>query len=175
MTQPTPATLTAWPTEDQIRAWTRGRRVTLLVVHHAARDAATAAGVRRYHMAPDPAGKGWREVGYHLMLDETGRLWSGRSLSQVGAHAAPHNTGSVGVCALTDSRTGWSIHLEGAMVSLLADLCRAYGLGADAIRGHGELSGTATECPALPVVMGMAGMDRIREIVGNRLAGGLRA
>jgi N-acetylmuramoyl-L-alanine amidase len=172
VTQPAPATLTATPTEAQIRAWTRGRRVTLIVVHHAAMDRATAAGVRRWHTDPVPNGRGWREVGYHLMLDETGRLWSGRSLAEVGAHAAPHNTGSVGVCALTDSRTSWPWALEAAMLDLLTVLCRAYGLGADAVRGHGELTGTATECPALPVVMGVRGMDRIREVLAGRLAAG---
>lgn len=37
-------------------------------------------------------------IGYHYVIDLTGEVWSGRSLNEVGAHAANCNAHSVGVC-----------------------------------------------------------------------------
>lgn len=37
-------------------------------------------------------------IGYHYVIDLTGEVWSGRALTEVGAHAAQFNARSVGVC-----------------------------------------------------------------------------
>lgn len=37
-------------------------------------------------------------IGYHYVIDLTGEVWSGRHLSEVGAHAAGFNARSVGIC-----------------------------------------------------------------------------
>jgi N-acetylmuramoyl-L-alanine amidase len=37
-------------------------------------------------------------IGYHYVIDLTGEVWSGRALTEVGAHAANFNARSVGIC-----------------------------------------------------------------------------
>lgn len=37
-------------------------------------------------------------IGYHYVIDLTGAVWSGRDLSEVGAHAQYFNARSVGIC-----------------------------------------------------------------------------
>lgn len=37
-------------------------------------------------------------IGYHYVIDLTGEVWSGRALTEVGAHAAEFNSHSVGIC-----------------------------------------------------------------------------
>lgn len=37
-------------------------------------------------------------IGYHYVIDLTGEVWSGRALTEVGAHAADFNANSVGIC-----------------------------------------------------------------------------
>jgi hypothetical protein len=169
MTTPPRLTAIPMPTPGELRAWAGSRRVGLIVIHHAAAGGATAAGVARWHMTPPPNGRGWRDIGYHLMVDDAGRVWTGRPLREVGAHAAPHNTGSVGICYLGDARRGMPWDAECAMVALTEMCCLAWGLEADHVRGHGELSGTSTECPGLPTVDGIAGMDRFRAALAARL------
>lgn len=169
MTSPIRLTAIPMPTAGQIRAWTGSRRVRLVVIHHAAAAQATAAGVARWHMTPPPNGRGWREVGYHFMVDDAGRVWAGRPLREVGAHASPHNTGSVGICYLGDARRGMPWEAEVAMVALTEACCAAYELGSDHVRGHGELTDTSTVCPGLPVVDGIAGMDRFRAALRSRM------
>jgi N-acetyl-anhydromuramyl-L-alanine amidase AmpD len=37
-------------------------------------------------------------IGYHYVIDLTGEVWSGRALTEVGAHVARYNATSVGIC-----------------------------------------------------------------------------
>lgn len=37
-------------------------------------------------------------IGYHYVIDLSGEVWSGRALTEVGAHAASFNPHSVGIC-----------------------------------------------------------------------------
>lgn len=42
-------------------------------------------------------------IGYHYVIDLSGEVWSGRALSEVGAHAAEFNAHSVGICLVGGS------------------------------------------------------------------------
>ena len=45
-------------------------------------------------------------VGYHFVIHIDGSIHTGRDLDEVGAHAAPYNAGSIGVCMIgTDQFT----------------------------------------------------------------------
>lgn len=43
-------------------------------------------------------GKGWLDIGYHLVIKRDGTVEEGRPLDVVGAHAFGHNGDSVAVC-----------------------------------------------------------------------------
>lgn len=43
---------------------------------------------------------GWAAIGYHVVIKRDGTIEAGRPLDTVGAHAAPINSTSVGVCLI---------------------------------------------------------------------------
>ena len=72
------------------------RDINLIVVHCSATPANVdvgAAEIRKWHQA-----LGWRDIGYHYVIRRSGVVEPGRPEAEVGAHAAPHNTNSIGVC-----------------------------------------------------------------------------
>jgi N-acetyl-anhydromuramyl-L-alanine amidase AmpD len=59
---------------------------------HAARQFKRSAAAVRAFSPKLPS------IGYHYVIDLTGEVWSGRALSEAGAHAAEFNAHSVGIC-----------------------------------------------------------------------------
>lgn len=55
------------------------------------------AEVRRWHTDPKPKGNGWRDIGYHYVIDRDGTVAVGRPLDQVGAHTMGRNVGTIGI------------------------------------------------------------------------------
>ncbi|MGB0439067.1 MAG: N-acetylmuramoyl-L-alanine amidase [Paracoccaceae bacterium] len=56
------------------------------------RTSAKVAEVKRWHLD-----RGFRDIGYHFLIDRDGTVAKGRSVSQTGAHVAGHNTGTIGI------------------------------------------------------------------------------
>jgi hypothetical protein len=128
--------------------------VQTLTVHHTAgtnNDPDPAATVRAiYHL--QAISKEWGDIGYHLMIDEAGRVYEarvsgadgfpvfaadlgpdGRPRMSVGGHVKGYNAGNIGVCLLGDftSRlptTAALSTLSRVMVSL-AGSCRLNAVG----------------------------------------------
>ncbi|WP_108503536.1 N-acetylmuramoyl-L-alanine amidase [Paracoccus indicus] len=51
--------------------------------------------MRSWHRA-----KGWREIGYHWVIDRNGKVLVGRPDAETGAHAVDRNPGTIGICLL---------------------------------------------------------------------------
>lgn len=51
--------------------------------------------IDRWHKA-----RGWKGIGYHYVIDRDGSVAPGRPVSQIGAHVAGHNRGSIGICLI---------------------------------------------------------------------------
>ncbi|MFP6738012.1 MAG: peptidoglycan recognition family protein [Planctomycetota bacterium] len=81
------------------------RRIT---VHHSGGGVFSAIGrasvgraikaIQDTHMGS----KGWDDIGYHFIVDPAGRVWEGRHLDRIGAHAGSQalNLGNIGVLVL---------------------------------------------------------------------------
>jgi N-acetylmuramoyl-L-alanine amidase len=153
------------------------RRIRKVIVHHTAGpDITTVEGIRRYHTLPPPPGRGWCDIGYHhlvhrvLFVSEPPR-WvrsTGRPESRAGAHDEGQNADSIGVCIAGDytrgpvPADGWAV-----LVATVADVCRRYGLTADAVEGHGEHEprGSATACPGFdPALLRVAVAEQLRRV-----------
>ena len=52
-----------------------------------------AADIKRWHKA-----QGWKDIGYHYVIDLDGTIEPGRPLETAGAHCTGHNANSIGVC-----------------------------------------------------------------------------
>lgn len=125
------------------------RKIEKIVVHCSANkedSGTTAADIARWHVQ----GLGWKEIGYHYVVEEDGRIVKGRDESIAGAHAAGHNRRSIGVCYTggldrtgnpKDTRTPAQ---KVALVRLLRELRSRYPEAV--IVGHNALN-RLKECP----------------------------
>ena len=128
-----------------------------VTIHHSAvyfRDtrpstcAAQIQRIQREHMTQN----GWGDVGYHFLIDPSGRIWQGRELRFQGAHAG--GDGNVGICLLGNfmrPRRGQARGQEPtraqveSMRQLVAELMRLHRFGPDAVFCHHNFKNT--ECP----------------------------
>ena len=110
-------------------------------------------------------GRGWSDIGYHFLLDQTGRLYQGRPFLDEdaelddtpilvqGAHVGGHNQGNIGVSVLgcyhpAESNACVDVLSPAALdslVTVLAFLSERYGIPPSEIMGHRDFSSTA--CP----------------------------
>ena len=54
------------------------------------------AEIRRWHVQQ----RGWRDIGYHWIVDRDGAVAPGRCETETGAHVEGHNRGTLGICLL---------------------------------------------------------------------------
>jgi hypothetical protein len=52
-----------------------------------------AAEIRKWHLA-----RGFSDIGYHLVLNPSGQVETGRPLNVQGAHVEEANSGNIGIC-----------------------------------------------------------------------------
>jgi hypothetical protein len=133
--------------------------VTRAIVHHTAgRNGYSQSevpgiirGIQNWHID----GNGWTDIGYNVVIDRFGGVWEGRvgglDKAIVGAHAAGHNSGSVGVSVLGNYV---SVTPEWASISALAKVigwqAGIYGFNPQAwgaVIGHRDVG--QTSCPGL--------------------------
>lgn len=135
------------------------RYINEVIIHCTATKAdrkVTVDDVRRWHKQ-----RGFRDIGYHYLIDQQGNVHRGRPLSQAGSHCRGYNAHSIGVCYVggvgndgksADTRT---IAQVTAMQTLVYRLCRQYGAK---VTGHREHPNAHTECP------GFDAGDEFREL-----------
>jgi hypothetical protein len=99
-------------------------------------------GIRRSHIER----LGAADIGYHYIIDRSGRVWQGRNVGYQGAHVREHNENNVGVMVLGnfDQQQPTNAQLT-TLRSTLAALCKQYRLTTKKIYTHQELN--RTECP----------------------------
>lgn len=97
--------------------------------------------IRRAHR-----GRGWGDIGYHLVVDRAGRVWEGRPMGYQGAHVKDHNFANIGVVALGnfDRQQPTGAQLD-TVQHLLGELMSSYGVPTSRVRTHQEWAPTA--CP----------------------------
>ncbi len=135
-----------------------------VIVHHtvtAIDEPDPAARIRAIH-AFHVQGNDWSDIGYNFLVDQAGRIYEGRAgggpsgedgsgRGVIGAHAAGHNTGSVGVAILgtfTDDRATPSDAALDAVAAVTAWKLGTRGidpLAQGAVIGHRDV--VATGCP----------------------------
>ena len=54
----------------------------------------TAEDIRRWHTKE----RGWKDIGYHYVIDLDGTIEPGRPIEIAGAHCTNHNAYSIGIC-----------------------------------------------------------------------------
>jgi hypothetical protein len=138
----------AWGANEAYRTWGEDGyyAVQTITVHHSATrnaDPDPAATIRAIYY-DQAVTKGWGDVGYHLFIDEAGRVyearWSGsdgvpafrgqpgadgRPLLSTGAHIEHYNSGNLGICLLGNFTSQLpTAAARNSLVRVLADLTR---------------------------------------------------
>ena len=83
-------------TSDSASGLTAKRSIDEIIVHCTATKAGQSfdvEDVRRWHLQ-----RNFRDIGYHFLVLLDGTVQQGRTIAEVGAHCAGHNTRSIGVC-----------------------------------------------------------------------------
>jgi len=93
-------------------------------------------------------GKGWGDIGYHFIVDRSGRVWEGRDIRWQGAHVKNCNEGNIGVMCLGNFELQSPSEKQlDALENLLKCLKDQYRISHACIRTHREWPGAKTICP----------------------------
>jgi len=128
------------------------RKINKIIVHCTATQESKDVSldeVRRWHLK-----RGWRDIGYHFLIQRDGTVEEGRPIEQSGAHTKGHNWDSIGVAYVggvedekkkdkwiaKDTRTP---EQKDSLVDLLCQLKDAYG---GTIYGHNNYSSKSCPC-----------------------------
>jgi LysM repeat protein len=93
---------------------------------------------------PEP----WACIGYHFIIDTSGRVFEGRPLKFQGAHAGNNevNRLNIGICLIGDfERQRVPQEQRRALLETLDRLCLDYGINRSSVFGHKHFR--KTECP----------------------------
>ena len=77
------------------------RKINKIIVHCSdtkTNQNFTAKHIKDWHTKPKPNGNGWKDIGYHFIINLSGQIELGRDLNESGAHCYGHNADSIGVC-----------------------------------------------------------------------------
>lgn len=101
--------------------------------------------IQRFHQK----GRGWIDIGYHFLIDGSGRVFAGRPEAVVGAHVRDRNTGNVGISLMGNFHppaTGRPTQEQiSSLLGLLKWLLPAYDISPAELRGHRDQG--STDCP----------------------------
>lgn len=115
------------------------------VVHHTADTSFSGASSMRALQAFHQEGRGWCDIGYHFVIDQEGRVYEGRPLGTLGAHASGANRGRLGI-ALAGCFDPSCANEQAVTDPAWDALVRLWlGLGLERAEAHRSLS--ATRCP----------------------------
>jgi N-acetylmuramoyl-L-alanine amidase len=124
-----------------------------ILVHHSASPRwTTREKLEQWHLE-----RGWRAIGYHYFIPESGKVLEGRPLPELGAHCAKFNYASIGICVAGNNcqpRSRWNLRQVEALKALIGHLCAVWPL-AQEVYGHRDYA--ETKCPGLEVRALLAG------------------
>jgi len=108
--------------------------------------------------------RGFKEIGYHLVILPNGDIQIGRNINKVGAHVGGFNTGNLGICLIggfkgKDERTN---EQNKTLAFLVVELIDRNILTQNQFFGHNDLDKGKT-CPNFSV------KDFIKKDLGNYL------
>jgi hypothetical protein len=137
------------PAGGELRQGKAGYPVREIVVHCSATPPEWMAGrslaakreeIKRWHTQE----RGWRDIGYHWLIDRDGTYAQGRPETEIGAGVAGHNSGVIHVCLIggkdSDTRDDFRDHFTAAQEATLTGLIASIRTRARITRvsGHNE-------------------------------------
>ena len=114
---------------------------------------AKVAEIRRWHVED----RNWSDIGYHYVIDRSGKVFDGRPEARVGAHVKGRNSNSIGICLIGGfgGSAGdifdnhFTEEQDAALRKLIGQLQRRY-TDITKISGHNQYSPKACPCFSVP-------------------------
>lgn len=142
-----------WATErprfDKFMPMNRIYRVT---IHHTATEdgelSGTTSTILQKILHVHKNHNGWADIGYHFIIDTTGKVWEGRNIQYQGAHAGSGklNEGNIGIALIGNFEINKPSLLQTRTLKMLIrQLKFKYSIEGKNIFGHGHLKNT--KCP----------------------------
>jgi hypothetical protein len=101
----------------------------------------------------------WGDVGYHFIIDRSGRIWEGRAIQYQGAHVKNNNEHNIGVMVLGNFDQQYPSAAQVASLrGTLSNLRQMYRVPFDRIYTHQELN--PTKCPGSQLQHQMVSLRR---------------
>lgn len=98
--------------------------------------------IRRSHVEA----RGWADIGYHYVVDPTGRVWEGRNEARQGAHVKDQNENNLGILVLGNFERQSPTRAACASIDkIVAAKMSQHRVQLGAVRTHREMA--PTECP----------------------------
>lgn len=90
--------------------------------------------------------RGWADIGYHFIVDPTGRVWEGRQIQYQGAHVKDQNENNLGILVMGnfEIQQPTSAQIQ-ALDRFVALQMQRYRISLSSVRTHQERA--PTECP----------------------------
>lgn len=101
--------------------------------------------IRVSHLKRD-GGNRWGDIGYHFVVDRSGRVWQARPVSYQGAHVKHQNEANIGVLCLGNFEVQSPSRSQvQRLEKLVIELRGQYGVPVSRVYTHRELD--STKCP----------------------------
>ena len=112
-----------------------------ITIHHSASGDVSVDTIRQWHLK-----RGFRDVGYHWIVRQNGKLEQGRPMNKQGAHVKRKNYRNMGICVTGNfEKHSPSKAQYESLERLLNFLCFAFEIPKDKIHLHRDLANTL--CP----------------------------
>lgn len=139
------------------------RLVEFIIMHHSNRVFDCPVFIKMRHKFL----RGWSDTGYHFIigngvLSKNGKIYNGRSVDFVGAHAYGYNPKSIGVCLIGNfDKVKPTFKQYRSLISLLKILKSDYNIQTKNIISHNETKNCLKTCPGkfFPI-------KRVRKLLG---------
>jgi len=157
----------AWKAAPMKANWDPMTTPYRITIHHTAEpfhgtSVADTIGQMQFLQRLHQVDKGWADLGYHYLIDPSGRLIEGRPMKAQGAHAyKKNNIGNIGICVIGNfvaqpQRGSEYARAQAPTAAQLATLERVvdelrevYGIVPRQVEGHQDLRSTACPGPRL--------------------------
>jgi hypothetical protein len=125
------------------------------------------AEVRRWHTED----RGWKDIGYHYLIDRDGKVATGRPIEKVGAHTQGRNAGTIGIALFGGHGSAVSDAFEANFTKAQDDALRALisslflQFGPLTVTGHNQYAAKA--CPGFDATVWFAGSGLVPKPVDD--------
>lgn len=99
--------------------------------------------IRDWHLK-----RGFKDIGYHYIIQPLGKICSGRPIQETGAHVEGDNEDNVGICLI--GRTKFSVEQFESLKRFIKHICKDYNIPLYMIHCHNDFDSAKKQgkkCP----------------------------